>query len=39
MVSGEKVAIFDWEWGRKSALREGQKMAWHNIDINAFLLY
>ena len=23
---GKKVAIFDWEWGRNSAPREGQKM-------------
>ena len=22
---GKKVAIFEWEWGRNSALREGQK--------------
>ena len=25
MVLGEKVAIFDWEWGRNSAPRDGQK--------------
>ena len=25
MALGKKVAIFDWEWGRNSALREGQK--------------
>ena len=23
-----KMAIFDWEWGRNSAPREGQKMPW-----------
>ena len=29
MVLGKKVAIFDWEWGRNSASREGQKIdAW-----------
>ena len=27
MVLGKKVAIFDWEWGRNLAPREGQKMA------------
>ena len=26
MVLGQKVAIFDWEWGRKLAPREGQKI-------------
>ena len=26
MVLGKKVAIFDWEWGRNSAPRDGQKM-------------
>ena len=26
MVLGQKVAIFDWEWGRNSAPREGQKI-------------
>ena len=25
MVFGKKVAIFDWEWGRNSAPRGGQK--------------
>ena len=25
MVLGKKVAIFDWEWGRNLAPREGQK--------------
>ena len=39
MVLGKKVAIFDWEWGRNSAPKEGQKlpevypflMAWHAV--------
>ena len=26
MVLGKKVAMFNWEWGRNSAPREGQKM-------------
>ena len=26
MVLGKKVAIFDWEWGRNSAPRDGQKL-------------
>ena len=26
MVLGVKVAIFNWEWGRNSALREGLKI-------------
>ena len=26
MVLGKEVAIFDWEWGRNSAPREGQKI-------------
>ena len=26
MILGKKVAIFNWEWGRTSAPREGQKM-------------
>ena len=25
MVLGKKVAIFDWEWGRNLAPRDGQK--------------
>ena len=25
MVLGKEVAIFDWEWGRNSAPRDGQK--------------
>ena len=25
MVLGKKVTIFDWEWGRNSAPRDGQK--------------
>ena len=24
-ILGKKVAIFDWEWGRNSAPRDGQK--------------
>ena len=26
MVFGKKVAIFDWEWGRNSVPRDGQKI-------------
>ena len=26
MVLGKKVAIFDWEWGRNSVPRDGQKI-------------
>ena len=26
MVLGKKMASFDWDWGRNSAPREGQKM-------------
>ena len=26
MVLGKKVAIFDWDWGRNSAPRDGQKI-------------
>ena len=26
MVLGKKVANFDWEWGRNSAPRDGQKI-------------
>ena len=29
MVLGKKVAIFNWEWGRNSAPREGQKRPWY----------
>ena len=25
---GKKVAIFDWEWGRNSTPRDGQKIPW-----------
>ena len=32
MVLGKNVAIFDWEWGRNSAPREGQKMPWYPIS-------
>ena len=28
MVLGKRVAIFDWEWGRNSAPRDGQKSHW-----------
>ena len=28
MVFGKKVTIFDWEWGRNSAPRDGQKRPW-----------
>ena len=39
-VLGKKVAIFDWEWGRNSALREGQKMpclVMLNLDLSFFV--
>ena len=46
MVLGKKVAIFDWEWGRNSVPREGQKMPWKsdwlsevNMDLNDGILY
>ena len=26
MVLGKKIAIFDWEWGRNSGPRDGQKI-------------
>ena len=29
MVLGKKVAIFDWEWGRNSTPRNGQKRPWY----------
>ena len=29
MVLGKKVTIFDWEWGRNSAPRDGQKRPCH----------
>ena len=32
MVLGRKVAIFDWEWGRISAPREGEKIPWPMFD-------
>ena len=32
MVLGKKVAIFDWEWGRNSAPRDGQKRPCSIID-------
>ena len=28
MLLGKKVAIFDWEWGRNLAPRDGQKISW-----------
>ena len=34
MVLGKKVASFDWEWGRNSAPRDGQKMPWQNTFNN-----
>ena len=33
MVLGFKVSIFDWEWGRNSAPREGQKIPWALLGI------
>ena len=27
------MAILDWEWGRNSAPREGQKMPWQDLSI------
>ena len=30
---GKKVAIFDWEWGRNSAPRDGQKKPWIVLTI------
>ena len=32
MVLGKKVAIFDWEWGRNSAPRGGQKPPCKQIE-------
>ena len=29
MVLGKKGTIFDWEWGRNSAPRDGQKRPWY----------
>ena len=31
MVLGKMVAILDWEWGRNSAPRDGQKSPWESI--------
>ena len=28
MVLGKNVTVFDWEWGRNSAPRDGQKRPW-----------
>ena len=37
---GKKVAIFDWEWGRNSAPREGQKnCADLHLITNTFIKY
>ena len=36
LVLGRKVALFDWELGRNSAPREGQKIPWPmfvNLDL------
>ena len=33
MVLGKRVAIFNWEWGRNSAPREGQKMPLGNQSV------
>ena len=37
MVLGKKVAIFDWEWGRNSAPRDGQKIprlpTWNYLQV------
>ena len=35
MVLGKKVSIFDWEWGRNSAPRDGQKRpCWGSLGLN-----
>ena len=33
---GEKVVIFDWEWGRNSASRLESKMPWNAIRFYTF---
>ena len=33
MVLGKKVAIFDWEWGRNLAPREGLKIPWAALSL------
>ena len=35
MVLRKKVAIFDWEWGRNSAPRDGQKRPCYNAMFDA----
>ena len=35
MVLGNKVAIFDWEWDRNTAPRDGQKIPWTKIKIKS----
>ena len=37
MVLGKNVAIFDWEWGRNSALREGQNMPCSMLNSSVML--
>ena len=32
MAFGKKVAVFDWEWGRNSVPRKGQKMPWLRLQ-------
>ena len=39
MVFGKKVAISDWEWGRNSAPREGQKIPCKNIYLLLTLMH
>ena len=39
MVLGKRVAIFDWEWGRNSAPREGQKIPWTMSHKKDYALY
>ena len=36
MVLGKKVAVFDWELGRKSAPRDGQKRPCNGYEIISF---
>ena len=38
MVLEKNVPIFNWEWGRNSAPREGQKIPW-NMTFYLGLLY
>ena len=39
MVLGKKVTIFDWEWGRNSAPRDGQKRPCLVCDVFLPLYY